>query len=88
MRMWWTTRGSMDPEVIVEGDAYRVTRTRVRSEYLVTRRRDGVRVGTFRFVRKRPWRVDVVATAEDGGALPTIDRIGRATQRALINGWG
>jgi hypothetical protein len=87
MRMWRTTGGTDDPQVIVGGDAYRVTPTGAPDEFLVTRRRDGVRLGFVQLVSETPWRVGIRTTPEDLGASELLERIGWATQRALVNGW-
>jgi hypothetical protein len=87
VRMWCTTGGSMDPVVLAEGDAFRVTPVG-RSHYLVTRQRDAVRMGFFRLRKKRPWRVDVVPEPDDPAQAPLLERIGTMAARARLNGWG
>jgi hypothetical protein len=86
MRMWWTTAGSMDPMVRVGQEVYRVT-AMARRRYLVTRRRDGVRMGIFCLVPRTPWRLEVTPIADERDAAEILARAGRATQRAMLSGW-
>jgi hypothetical protein len=86
VRMWCTTGGSNDPMVMVGGVAYRVTPAGP-PRYLVTRQRDGVRIGFFRLARKNPWRVDAVPEPDDPGAAELVREVGLAMVRARVDGW-